>query len=138
MLYFYIYIYICEMIPRHDVMLLLNQVTSSTGGVLEDGPGIHQEGDDGTTGAGADIVNNTNGGPNSDASPKQGSDVDGLVEEIPSTTLGSPEIVVVGSGEDSSSSLPPPAPPPKDEATQKVHSETTLSKPPRKRAHVET
>ena len=33
-------------------MLLLNQVTNSTGGVLEDGPGIHQEGDDGTTGRG--------------------------------------------------------------------------------------
>lgn len=124
-------------LPDSDAM---EQVTSNTGGVLEDGPTAHhQEVDDGTAAASAEMINNVNGGLNSDGSPKQGLDVDGVVmEEIPSLAVGSPEAVVVGSGEDSSSSQLPLPPPPKDEAAQKMHSETTLSKPPRKRAHVET
>jgi hypothetical protein len=126
------------MIPLYDSDVM-EQVTSNTGGVLEDGPSAHhQEVDDGTAVVSAEMINNVNGGLNSEGSPKQGSDVDGVMEEIPSTGVGSPEALIVGSGEDLSSSHLPLALPPKDEAAQKMHSETTLSKPPRKRAHVET
>lgn len=104
------------------------QAGASNAGVLDDGT-TPQDMDDVTTmDTEVFAAANPSGAPTSDESQKQGSDTDGPADETPSGA-GSPEI---GHGGDTSS------PSPRDGGAQKTQIDSALSKPPRKRAHVES